>query len=44
LNCRFGKKYAFHVYETAQASFGNMILSLLFIRLLPCKLSCHFLV
>jgi len=32
------------MHETTQASSGNMIVSLLFIRLLAWKLSCHFLV
>jgi len=34
-------KNAFHVYETAQASSGNVIVTLLFIRILAWKLSFH---
>jgi len=44
LNCRFSSKYAFHVDVTAQASSGNVIVTLQFIRLLAWKLSCRFLV
>jgi len=44
LNCRFSIKYAFHVYVTAQASSGNVIVIVLYIRFLAWKLSCHFLV
>jgi len=34
LNYHFSNKYAFHVHVTAQAASGNMIVILLFIRLL----------
>jgi len=44
LNCRFSNKYALHVHVTAQAWSGNLIVILLFIRLLAWKLCCHFLV
>jgi len=44
LNCLFSNKYAFHVHVIAQASSGNVIFILVFIRLLAWKLSCHFLV
>jgi len=33
-----------YVHVTAQASSGNVIIILLFIRLLAWKLSCYFLV
>jgi len=39
LNCRFSNKFAFHVHVTVQASSGNVIVILLFIRPLAWKLS-----
>jgi len=44
LNCRFSNKYAFHVHVIVQASSENVIVIVLFIRLLAWKLCCHFLV
>jgi len=43
LNCHFSNKYAFHVHVTAQVSPENVIVILLFVRLLASKLSCNFL-
>jgi len=42
-SCRFSNKNYFHVHVTAQASSGNVIVILLFIRLPTWTLSCHFL-